>query len=138
MVTDAASQMGENLRALRRNAQLTQEQLGAEMSDRGFKSWNKTVVSRSETGKRRLTLDESMALSDILGWGLFDDVPERAREAMRHSSIAAKVLQQFGSDPSVTETVDLDGDEGDDLSSIIADLRGVLERLEALSRARTE
>ncbi|RLP12249.1 helix-turn-helix domain-containing protein [Propionibacterium australiense] len=63
---DLAQQMGQNLRTLRRNAQLTQEQLAAEMAARGFESWNKTIVSRVETGKRRLTAAEERAAGDIL------------------------------------------------------------------------
>lgn len=55
-----------NLRAHRGYEGLTQEAMGLAMSQLGF-DWNSNVVSAVEAGRRRVTVDELVGLSLVVG-----------------------------------------------------------------------
>lgn len=58
---------GERLRALRRDRGLNQTALAAAMVEQGHPTWTQVAVSYVETGRRSVSLGESLSLSTVFG-----------------------------------------------------------------------
>lgn len=56
---------GSRLKPVRENNKWTQEQLALEMRDRGF-DFTQATIYKIETGKRKVTIAEALALSELL------------------------------------------------------------------------
>lgn len=52
--------------------------------------WDRTIVSRAENGRRRMTYQETTAVRQLLGDGLFDGLPHQTEERMFVSSLAGE------------------------------------------------
>lgn len=58
--------IGKNIRALRRNAHLTQEQMTAKMCERGL-TISRSIYSQMEYGRYNIRVSELAAFSEIFG-----------------------------------------------------------------------
>lgn len=61
---------GEVMRTARREMRLSQHAMAERMRNAGFTAWHQTTVSGTETGQRRILLDEAVALATITGLSL--------------------------------------------------------------------
>lgn len=69
---------GERLRALRQDRGLNQTALAAAMVEQGHPTWTQVAVSYVETGRRAVSLGESLSLSTVFGVPLSAVVGEQA------------------------------------------------------------
>jgi len=65
----AGASIAANIRDARAAAEMTQADLAAAMTKRGFK-WHGPTVYKVENGERQILLSEGLALADIFGIGL--------------------------------------------------------------------
>ena len=72
MPVDRLAVLAQNLRVMRRNMNMTQAELVERLEPHGV-TWDRTAVSRVESGQRRIRDDEIPALIDILGSEFLDD-----------------------------------------------------------------
>lgn len=100
--------VGERLRALRREAGLSQEQLAALVTARGLNWWQSTV-QKVETGQRALTLADVEALAAVYQMSIDDmlyghddqdsttglPIPDPAREMADDIRQAAERVSRF-------------------------------------------
>lgn len=71
--------IGENIRKLRRNAHMTQEQVVTLLNERGIVS-SRSIYSQMECGHYNIRVSELMAFSEIFGVdynAFFKDVEEK-------------------------------------------------------------
>lgn len=62
-----AQLVADNMRRLRKAAEMSQGALAEAMRERGETHWRQTTVSRVENARQTLTMGEHRALEDILG-----------------------------------------------------------------------
>ena len=72
MNTDVEKRIGKNIRNLRENAKLTQEELAAQLQIRGC-DITRSAVAKIEVGQRHLYPDEVILIKEILKVS-FDDI----------------------------------------------------------------
>jgi transcriptional regulator with XRE-family HTH domain len=79
--------VGRNLRRAREHRGLTQEAVGQSLKRPLGKPWPKQAVSAAEKGRRALTVEELLALSDVLGESVISLLsPSSPQEAIELTS----------------------------------------------------
>ena len=60
-------EIGERVCFIRQARGMTQESVAIHMASRGFETWRRQTVIRTERGERSLKLAEAVELADLLG-----------------------------------------------------------------------
>lgn len=87
---------GRNVAELRQQAGLKQADLAARMVELGCANWRQTTVSRVEHGDQRVTLQELVALEEILGGEITRGTAggEAVSQALQKSADASRQFDQ--------------------------------------------
>jgi transcriptional regulator with XRE-family HTH domain len=91
------ARLARSVRALRTARDLTQAGLARKMTDLGF-SWHPTTVARVEAGERDISLDEAVALADLLGIPLVDLLRGERTALLEQIATVQKRLAQAAAD----------------------------------------
>ena len=62
-----SDEIGERVCFIRQARGMTQESVAIHMASRGFETWRRQTVIRTERGERSLKLAEAVELADLLG-----------------------------------------------------------------------